>query len=763
MKKVFLPFLLWAIVFCFSAAAQVQLKFVTINAYGNNLYIDNVTVGNQFNVDAAVGSINNINVGTSYATSTSPFVVAPNVSFINVGKLNITSSFTVTMTVSPVGYSSTKSIASLNSGLSTNVTFDDLTITPGQDLNINVTVNLPGDENLSNNSLDQYSIYLPGTQRNILFEEWTSSTCGPCAANNPTIDAFVAANFNTLVPVKYHMNWPSPGNDPMYLYNPTQATDRRTYYGVNSVPHVIMDGVVNPEYPYSNASSLPNAYNSRINVGSPLSVSVTDTRLAGDTIQADISVNVLSTLPAGQYYLRVHAVERAVHYATAPGTNGEKDFYDVFRKAYPTSLGTSVPTAVGTYNYTIKYQIDRTVWVDSMIYTIAFVQNDANKEVLNCGKGRNHTFDNPTVNTQPEFVEKPVVADQLVETVQPESIFNETDAINGVFSYELFEGQFPPAGWTLKNPDNGITFEQFTGANGPSLGGTKSVKMDFYSYSTSGASDTLTSRSFTGVEFTDSVKFNYAYAQYSSTYVDRLVVKLSIDGGLTFPYTIFDKSGATLATAPATTNAFVPTASQWATFSYSLASVLPVELTSFTAKTVGGTVNLNWATATEINNLGFEVQKKVGGEFISLGFVSGKGTTTEMQQYSFEDKNLSSGTYTYRLKQVDFNGSFYFSNEVNADVITPEVFALSQNYPNPFNPSTKIEYSLSVDSKVMLKVFNLLGEEIATLVNGNLTSGKHSVDFNAKNLNSGLYIYKLEAVGVDGSIYSDVKKMTLIK
>ena len=102
------------------------------------------------------------------------------------------------------------------------------------------------------------------------------------------------------------MNWPAPGNDPMYLYNPTQANDRRNYYGVNSVPHVIMDGVVNPSYPYSDATSLPGAFYPRKNVGTPIAMSVIDTRIAnGDSVRADITVQVLSPLNPGNYYLRV--------------------------------------------------------------------------------------------------------------------------------------------------------------------------------------------------------------------------------------------------------------------------------------------------------------------------------------------------------------------------------------------------------------------------------------------------------------------------
>ena len=128
--------------------------------------------------------------------------------------------FNVTMTITPGTYSSTKSIASLNSGQSQNVTFDNVTIIPSQPLNITVTTNLTGDENPANNVLNQYSIYFAGVQRKVLLEQWTSSTCGPCASNNPTVDASISARFDSLVAIKYHVGWPSPGNDPMYPAQP---------------------------------------------------------------------------------------------------------------------------------------------------------------------------------------------------------------------------------------------------------------------------------------------------------------------------------------------------------------------------------------------------------------------------------------------------------------------------------------------------------------------------------------------------------------
>ncbi len=195
------------------------------------------------------------------------------------------------------------------------------------------------------------------------------------------------------------------------------------------------------------------------------------------------------------------------------------------------------------------------------------------------------------------------------------------------------------------------------------------------------------------------------------------------------------------------------------TYHYSV----PVELTSFTASANFGVVDLQWITATETNNQGFEVQRSNGSDFETIAFVDGFGTTTETQVYTYSDRSVEVGTYSYRLKQVDFDGTFDYSDVVEVNVPAPSVFALEQNYPNPFNPSTKINFQLKVDSKVSLKVFDILGQEVATLINTNLVAGAHNVNFDASKLNSGVYLYRIEATGIDGSNFIDVKKMILTK
>lgn len=366
-----------------AAYSQATLAFVTYNGYGNNLYIDNVLVGTRFNSDVMPVSIDNILPDTSYASGAGSYTVAPEVSIVNLGLNDIIAPFDVILEVAPGGYQSTQSVLLLASGAVATVTFANLTITPGAPINLLVTTTLSGDENPANDSLSQYSAIFPGTPRRVLFEEWTSSTCGPCAANNPTIDAFVADHRDQVVAIKYHVGWPSPGNDPMYLHNPTQSYDRRFYYGVSAVPTLIMDGVENPVYPYTTPGSLQNSYTERMNMGAPIEISAFNHRITGDSIRAEITVNILAPLMSGDYYLRAHAVEKEIHYPSPPGTNGEKDFYDVFRRAYPNSQGTLLPTTIGIHSFEFTYAIDP-VWVDSMIFTAAFIQNDATKEVMNC-------------------------------------------------------------------------------------------------------------------------------------------------------------------------------------------------------------------------------------------------------------------------------------------------------------------------------------------------------------------------------------------
>ena len=189
-----------------------------------------------------------------------------------------------------------------------------------------------------------------------------------------------------------------------------------------------------------------------------------------------------------------------------------------------------------------------------------------------------------------------------------------------------------------------------------------------------------------------------------------------------------------------------------------LDTTVPVELVSFIGVVIDNNVHLSWVTGTETNNFGFEIQRKTkNNDWIELDFISGNGTTTERQYYSYQDNSVSTGMYFYRLKQIDFDGSFSYSDVVDI-TINPTQYSLDQNYPNPFNPSTTIEFNIAEQGLVNLSVYNLLGEKVATMVNEMMESGNHKFEFNASNLASGIYLVKMSSVN-----FSDVIKINLLK
>ncbi|MBE2280463.1 MAG: T9SS type A sorting domain-containing protein [Ignavibacteriaceae bacterium] len=191
---------------------------------------------------------------------------------------------------------------------------------------------------------------------------------------------------------------------------------------------------------------------------------------------------------------------------------------------------------------------------------------------------------------------------------------------------------------------------------------------------------------------------------------------------------------------------------------------IPVELSSFSANVTGSHVRLDWTTATELNNSGFEIhrrelQKLSEGEWEVIAFVDGNGTTTEKNEYSFVDYPKFGTSYQYRLKQIDFDGTYEFSSFVEVDTDIPSEYALHQNYPNPFNPETILSFSLPSEINVSLKVYDILGNEVASLINNELyQAGNHRISFNAVNLASGMYIYKISTAN-----FTAAKRMLLMK
>ncbi len=186
---------------------------------------------------------------------------------------------------------------------------------------------------------------------------------------------------------------------------------------------------------------------------------------------------------------------------------------------------------------------------------------------------------------------------------------------------------------------------------------------------------------------------------------------------------------------------------------------LPVELTSFSAAVNGDVVVLSWTTATEVNNYGFDVEKMLNGTdaWETIGFVEGHGNSNSPKDYSFVDTSTPLSA-SYRLKQLDTDGAFNYSSIVEVKNILSKEYILEQNYPNPFNPTTVISYSIPKSSHVTVKVFDVLGNLISTLVNENQEANSYKVNFDASKLSNGIYFYKIQA-----NDFSAVKKMLLLK
>jgi hypothetical protein len=192
---------------------------------------------------------------------------------------------------------------------------------------------------------------------------------------------------------------------------------------------------------------------------------------------------------------------------------------------------------------------------------------------------------------------------------------------------------------------------------------------------------------------------------------------------------------------------------------------LPVELTSFTAKQDKQGIVLAWATATETNNAGFEVQRAVVASeknWLALGFVDGSGTSNAPKEYTYRNRDIQTGKYLYRLKMVDRDGGYKYSQEIEAAVAAPKEFTMSQNYPNPFNPTTSVNFSLAEKSNVAIKLYDLTGREVRMILQEEREAGYYTIRLDGSALTSGIYLYRLTAAS-KSQVYTSAKKLLLLK
>lgn len=266
------------------------------------------------------------------------------------------------------------------------------------------------------------------------------------------------------------------------------------------------------------------------------------------------------------------------------------------------------------------------------------------------------------------------------------------------------------------------------------------------------------------VAFSDQTEFDDNIARIDNTPISHRLGRYRV-ATITNPSADMNLQWKTTG-AGVTTQLFTLDPVTWASSAITLNAIdpanapLPVELTSFTASYKNSEVMLSWKTETEVNNYGFNLEKRIGErDWDSIAFIEGHGNSNSPKEYNYSDKDLFAGgsKFQYRLKQLDNDGTFEYSDVVEIEVV-PGQYELSQNYPNPFNPSTTIRFSLPQAAQIKINLYNMLGELVKTLADGMYETGFHKLVVDASNLPSGTYIYRLES-----SNFVQVKKMILIK
>lgn len=592
--------------------------------------------------------------------------------------------------------------------------------------------------------------------RMMLIEFFTSSTCAPCASNNPILTAYMSsADLEKISAIGFHMNWPSPGNDPMYLHNPTDNTTRRNYYGVNAIPAGFFDGLISIPLPYTQAN-FQSYYNSRKDILSPVTIIVRDSTY-GDSVLVRVNVLCETLLANPNVTLHMVVYEDEINYASPPGTNGERDFHWVMRKMLPSGSGTPLILTPGSNKELVyRYKKDP-VWNPNKIKNLVYIQA-SNKEILNAAK----SLSNFSLWTSKSFfsvaqgqsssstfkVKIPYVASGFNS---PVTFSSEIQPSNAGISVSF------PSGSTISNFPDSLSVQVNTTAavaagtykvvlTGTSTSGKiHKISVDLLvgaNYVTIKPNNSQLSIKVDNTTYLGAAQFNW---NINSTHVLQ-AISPQVNGNTRYVFTNWSNSGDTTQTITVSANTSEYTANfktQYKLTTSAQPSGIPVTVAvgnQFYDSSTVLTVTPNPLT------LQYNGKTYYFNRWMGAGVGSYTGTNSSFQV-----------TMNNPINQIAFYDTINTSiTKLGSEI--PSKYDLYQNYPNPFNPSTKIKFDLVKNGNVKLEVFDITGKVINTLVNGKLDAGKYEFTMIAESMPSGVYFYKIEAGN-----FIQTRRMILLK
>ncbi|MBE2219090.1 MAG: T9SS type A sorting domain-containing protein [Ignavibacteria bacterium] len=599
------------------------------------------------------------------------------------------------------------------------------------------------------------SSFLAG-DRMVFVERFTSWTCGPCASNNPAMESWInSVDADRVVGIAYHMNWPAPGNDGYFLYNPNDNNARRNFYGVNSIPQARMDGLITVNSPYT-SGGLQSLFDTRTNLLSPVTMILTDSTF-GDSIlvRARIYCEVLLSNPS--VFVHFSIQERHHSYTSPPGTNGETQFYDIMRRLVNGGNGENVYLYPGQTVIVEKKFYKDPIWNPAEVMPIAWIQQGV--EVMNGAKKTANFTMIPTTGFKSvlQGQNQSATYDMTIPIVaagynSPVTLTAQVDPPNAGISVSFPSGgtvsTFPGNFTVQVNSTGAVPTGNYriivTGTNGNGKTHKTSVSylvgMNYVGVNTNRI---LLAYKVNGTTYTSPSLFawNVGSSQQLSA------VSPQIFGSTRYLFQNWSNAGDTI------NNITISTGVSNYTCNYRAQYKLITSVSPAVGVTVNGgnlfydsaaTVNFSPSATTVIyNDKTYYFQRWVGAGNNSYNGTNPNGTITSMSNVIVQ------------TAQFDTIVPFGIQN-LNTGI--PNVFALHQNYPNPFNPVTKIKFDIPKFANVTVKVYDVIGNEIAQVFAGDLAAGYYEADFNASSYASGVYFYR-----IDAGDYSSVKRMVLVK